>query len=533
MAGVGYTNNDADPNTATTLYDIDTATDQVSIQAPPNNGNLNPVGKLGVDTNAVVGFDIFSDLDAARPRTSGVRLAHRRRPGRPVRDRPVHRPGVAPGNFGRRGRHRHPAGPLLTGRGRYEPPHYRRAGRPQPRPTRSRPPAVRRRRPGGPQGGQGRPEGIGGEDGLELGALAGELPPVAALPVARKRRSASTGQRLSATAVRPSASAAPRASAASHGNSTARAPSPRPGGAGIRRSRPRPAVSQADAPAGVGHRPATWCTSVMDRRPPCGVAPVQRCRGCLCPRSRANRRCPISARQVTCHASTIWPRSWLRCWGSSSRGSGGMQATRPPPRWRVDHPRPARRRPGAGVVPARRRATPTAAWPPTRWCSAAGPPVATTTSCWARSASPSARSTAGCGTTPSSTPSWPSPCSRRWRPTSRPTIARPLVVEQSNSSVVYDERLILKLFRRVHPEPNPDVEITEILGERGLPARRAPARRAALRRRRPGRRAAVPAGLDRRLEPGPHVAARPARHPHAARGGRRRLRARGRSRSAR
>ncbi len=63
VAGVGYTNNDADPNTATTLYDIDTVNDQVSIQAPPNNGNLNPVGKLGVDTNAVVGFDIFSDLD--------------------------------------------------------------------------------------------------------------------------------------------------------------------------------------------------------------------------------------------------------------------------------------------------------------------------------------------------------------------------------------------------------------------------------------------------------------------------------------
>ncbi len=48
-------------------------------------------------------------------------------------------------------------------------------------------------------------------------------------------------------------------------------------------------------------------------------------------------------------------------------------------------------------------------------------------------------------------------------------VARPLVVEQSNSSVVYDERLILKLFRRVHPEPNPDVEITKVLGERGFP----------------------------------------------------------------
>lgn len=48
-------------------------------------------------------------------------------------------------------------------------------------------------------------------------------------------------------------------------------------------------------------------------------------------------------------------------------------------------------------------------------------------------------------------------------------VARPLVVEQSNTSVVYDERLILKLFRRVHPEPNPDVAITEALGERDFP----------------------------------------------------------------
>jgi maltokinase len=48
-------------------------------------------------------------------------------------------------------------------------------------------------------------------------------------------------------------------------------------------------------------------------------------------------------------------------------------------------------------------------------------------------------------------------------------VARPLVVEQSNSSVVYDERLILKLFRRLHPEPNPDVEINRVLSEQGFP----------------------------------------------------------------
>ena len=48
-------------------------------------------------------------------------------------------------------------------------------------------------------------------------------------------------------------------------------------------------------------------------------------------------------------------------------------------------------------------------------------------------------------------------------------VARPLVVEQSNSSVVYDERLIMKFFRRLHPEPNPDVEVNRVLGDRGFP----------------------------------------------------------------
>jgi maltokinase len=59
-------------------------------------------------------------------------------------------------------------------------------------------------------------------------------------------------------------------------------------------------------------------------------------------------------------------------------------------------------------------------------------------------------------------------------------VARPLVVEQSNTSVVYDERLILKLFRRLYPQPNPDVEITRRLYERGFP--HVVAQRAELRR---------------------------------------------------
>ena len=46
--------------------------------------------------------------------------------------------------------------------------------------------------------------------------------------------------------------------------------------------------------------------------------------------------------------------------------------------------------------------------------------------------------------------------------------ARPLGAEQSNSSVVYDERLILKLYRRPPDGPNPDAEVTDALAARGF-----------------------------------------------------------------
>ena len=62
VTGVGYTNNDADANTGTTLFDIDTANDQVVIQLPPNAGTLTLTGKLGLDASADVGFDVFSDI---------------------------------------------------------------------------------------------------------------------------------------------------------------------------------------------------------------------------------------------------------------------------------------------------------------------------------------------------------------------------------------------------------------------------------------------------------------------------------------
>ncbi len=48
-------------------------------------------------------------------------------------------------------------------------------------------------------------------------------------------------------------------------------------------------------------------------------------------------------------------------------------------------------------------------------------------------------------------------------------VRRPIVLEHSNSSVVYDEASILKIFRKVEPGPNPDVEITRVLAEAGYP----------------------------------------------------------------
>ncbi|MGW0843273.1 DUF4394 domain-containing protein [Streptomyces sp. NPDC002787] len=60
VAGAAYTNNDLDATTATTLFDLDTALDQVSVQSPANAGNLAPTGKLGVDAPLNSGFDIYS-----------------------------------------------------------------------------------------------------------------------------------------------------------------------------------------------------------------------------------------------------------------------------------------------------------------------------------------------------------------------------------------------------------------------------------------------------------------------------------------
>jgi maltokinase len=45
---------------------------------------------------------------------------------------------------------------------------------------------------------------------------------------------------------------------------------------------------------------------------------------------------------------------------------------------------------------------------------------------------------------------------------------RPVTAEQSNSSVIYEDRLILKVFRRLNPGRNPDAEVTTALDRVGF-----------------------------------------------------------------
>ncbi|MFJ7985793.1 DUF4394 domain-containing protein [Streptomyces sp. NPDC096351] len=59
VTGAAYTNNDLDAATATTLFDIDTTNDRVSLQSPANAGTLAPTGNLGVNAGPSAGFDIY------------------------------------------------------------------------------------------------------------------------------------------------------------------------------------------------------------------------------------------------------------------------------------------------------------------------------------------------------------------------------------------------------------------------------------------------------------------------------------------
>lgn len=60
IVGSAYTNNVPGPP-GTVLFNIDSNLDVLVTQNPPNNGVLNTVGALGVDTTAQVGFDIIGE----------------------------------------------------------------------------------------------------------------------------------------------------------------------------------------------------------------------------------------------------------------------------------------------------------------------------------------------------------------------------------------------------------------------------------------------------------------------------------------
>lgn len=64
IESVAYTNNTAGAST-TVLYDIDSKSDKLYKQDPPNNGTLVEVGALGVDITASAGFDINPAGDLA------------------------------------------------------------------------------------------------------------------------------------------------------------------------------------------------------------------------------------------------------------------------------------------------------------------------------------------------------------------------------------------------------------------------------------------------------------------------------------
>ncbi|MBO0728639.1 MAG: phosphotransferase [Acidimicrobiaceae bacterium] len=50
----------------------------------------------------------------------------------------------------------------------------------------------------------------------------------------------------------------------------------------------------------------------------------------------------------------------------------------------------------------------------------------------------------------------------------QPQVVRPVGAEQSNTSLIFDDRVIVKIYRRLIAGPNPDVEVTEALASTGF-----------------------------------------------------------------
>lgn len=70
IVGAAYTNNDVNPTTGTTLFDLDATLNQITIQSPANSGLLAATGSLNADPVGDAGFDIWSTI------VSGVTVAN-------------------------------------------------------------------------------------------------------------------------------------------------------------------------------------------------------------------------------------------------------------------------------------------------------------------------------------------------------------------------------------------------------------------------------------------------------------------------
>ena len=66
LTGAAYTNNDLDLTTSTSLFDIDTQRNQVTLQSPANTGLTAATGDLGFDAPSATGFDIYSRLEGGK-----------------------------------------------------------------------------------------------------------------------------------------------------------------------------------------------------------------------------------------------------------------------------------------------------------------------------------------------------------------------------------------------------------------------------------------------------------------------------------